>query len=63
MAVYLAFATALLVMEDLPLRIADDGLTAIDQGGRCVHCAAEWRDLAGFEDLLVHRLTAPSGSA
>lgn len=55
-AVYLAFAESLLVMEDLPLRIADDGLTAVDPSGRPVRCATEWRDMPAFEDLLVDRL-------
>lgn len=55
-AVYLAFANDLLVMEDLPLRIEDDGLTAVREGGKLVHCANEWRDMGAFEDLLINRL-------
>ena len=56
-AVYLAFSEELLVMEDLGLRITDDGYTAADGGAKVVHCATDWRDLPAFEDLLVRRLT------
>lgn len=55
-AVYLAFTHDLLQMEDLPIEIEDDGLTAVKSAGRIVHCATEWRDLGAFEDLLVDRL-------
>jgi inosine-uridine nucleoside N-ribohydrolase len=55
-AVYLAFAESLAIMEDLPLRIEDDGLTAVCEKGRRVRCATEWQDLPAFEDLLVDRL-------
>ena len=56
-AVYLAFSEELLVMEDLGLRITDDGYTVVDDGAKVVHCATDWRDLPAFEDLLVQRLT------
>ena len=55
-AVYLAFSEELLVMEDLGLRITEDGYTAMDGGAKVVHCATGWRDLPAFEDLLVERL-------
>ena len=55
-AVYLAFSEELLVMEDLGIRITDDGYTAVDDGAKVVHCATGWRDLPAFEDLLVRRL-------
>lgn len=55
-AVYLAFDESLAVMEELPLRIEADGLTAIHDSGRPVRCATEWKDLPAFEDLLVSRL-------
>ncbi|MFQ6130417.1 MAG: nucleoside hydrolase [Armatimonadota bacterium] len=57
-AVYLAFSQDLLVMEDLPLRVTDDGRTVVDDGQRTIHCAMDWRDLEAFEDLLVERLVA-----
>jgi len=56
-AVYLAFASDLLKMERLGIRVTDDGYTVIDEAARVVNCAMEWKDLPGFEDLLVQRLT------
>ena len=56
-AVYLAFSDDLLVMEDVGIRVTDDGYTIIDREARTVHCAVEWRDLSAFEDLIVERLT------
>jgi inosine-uridine nucleoside N-ribohydrolase len=56
-AIYLGFSEQLLHMEDLPLRVTDDGYTVIDQKARTVHCAMKWKDLGAFEDLLVSRLT------
>lgn len=56
-AVYLAFSSEYLVMEDLGVRVTDDGYTVIDEKAPTVHCAVEWKDLKAFEDLLVERLT------
>lgn len=56
-AVYLAFSEALLVMEDLGVRVTDDGYTVIDEDAKRIHCATDWKDLAAFEDFLVKRLT------
>ena len=55
-AVYLAYADAFLQMEDFPITIHDDGLTAIDPKGKLVHCAVGWRDKPGFEKYLCDRL-------
>ena len=56
-AVYAAHAQDLLVMEDLPVRVTDDGYTVIDaDNGRLVHCATGWKDLQAFEDMLVETL-------
>lgn len=55
-AVYLAFTQDLLEVVPLGIRVTDDGLTAIDETARTVHCALEWKDLAAFEDFLVARL-------
>ena len=56
-AVYAAHAQDLLVMEDLPVRVTDDGYTVIDaDNGRLVHCATGWKDLQAFEDTLVEIL-------
>jgi hypothetical protein len=57
-AVYLAFSEELLNMEELGIRVTDDGYTVIDEDTKVVHCATGWKDLAAFEDLLVRRLTA-----
>jgi inosine-uridine nucleoside N-ribohydrolase len=56
-AVYLAFSEDLLVMEDLPVCVTDDGFTRIEDGAKVQRCATEWKDLGAFEDLLVQRLT------
>ncbi|MEE2752723.1 MAG: nucleoside hydrolase [Candidatus Latescibacterota bacterium] len=56
-AVYLAFGEDLLTMEDLPVCVTDDGYTLIEEGARRTNCATEWKNLAGFEDLLVDRIT------
>ena len=57
-AVYLALSKdkSLCVMENLKIRVTDDGFTRIDQAGKAMDCAMEWRDLGGFEDLLVSRI-------
>jgi len=56
-AVYLAFSEELLSMEELGVRVTDDGYTVIDEDARTVKCATEWKDLPAFESLLVERLT------
>jgi len=55
-AVYLAFSEELLVMEDLGIRVTDDGHTVIDDSAKVIRCAMDWKDLSAFEDLLVQRL-------
>ena len=55
MAVYLAFAEKLLDMREMKLVVTDDGFTREDPAGAPVRVALAWRDLAGFEDLLVGR--------
>ena len=46
-------------MEDLPLRVTDDGYTVVDsQNGRLVHCAVKWKDFQAFRDRLVDTLTS-----
>jgi len=58
-AVYLAFAEDLLGMERLGIRVTDDGYTVIDEDGKLVNCAMQWKDLEAFEDFLVDRLIGP----
>jgi len=57
-AVYLALEEDLLEMQDLPLRVTDDGYTVIDEtNGRMVHCAVAWNELPAFKRKLVDILT------
>jgi len=62
-AVYLAMKTDLLELENLGIRVTDDGMTAIDDKAKKINCATKWKNLGGFEDLLVERLTSPVGTA
>jgi inosine-uridine nucleoside N-ribohydrolase len=55
-AVYLAFAEDLLTIENLGIRVTNDGYTVIDENAKAIRCATAWRDLPAFEDLLVERL-------
>lgn len=56
-AVYLAMEDQFLNMESIGITVMDDGLTAVDEKGKKVHCAMTWKDMDAFEDLLVERLT------
>ena len=56
-AIYLAFSEELLVMEELGIRVTDDGYTVIDDNAKRINCAMDWKDLSAFEDFLVQRLT------
>jgi inosine-uridine nucleoside N-ribohydrolase len=58
-AVYLAFAEDLLEMEDLGVRVTDDGFTVIDPAAPRARCATGWKDLEAFQELLVERLAGP----
>jgi inosine-uridine nucleoside N-ribohydrolase len=62
-AVYLACSEQFLTMEKLGIRVTDDGFTVMDDKAKAVNVAAEWKDLPGFEDLLVKRLTSAEGAA
>ncbi len=55
-AVYLAMSEELVEMEELGIRVNDEGYTMIEDGGKVINCATEWKDLEGFEDFLVERL-------
>jgi inosine-uridine nucleoside N-ribohydrolase len=57
-AVYLAFAQDACNMENLAVRVTDDGFTRLDPPGNVVHAATSWKDIDVFRDLLVARLTA-----
>ena len=56
-AVHAAYTQEFMVMEDLPLRVTDDGYTVVDsRNGRIVHCATKWKDIQAFKDTLVDTL-------
>jgi len=55
-AVYLAFSEARLEIEELGIRVTDDGFTRVDPVAPKWRCATSWLDLPGFEDFLVSRL-------
>lgn len=56
-AVYLAIDRDLAEMKELPIRVTDDGFTRVEQGAKMVNCAVKWKDLDGYENWLVERLT------
>ena len=56
-AIYLGMSTDLVKIEELKVKVTDDGYTRIDEGGKVINCATEWKDLGVFEDFLVERLT------
>lgn len=56
-AIYLAVSRQLVQMEQLPIRITDDGFTRVENGAKMVNCAVKWKDLDGYESWLVERLT------
>lgn len=55
-AVYLAFADDLLVMEEMGIRIDDEGGTIPDDSAQKMNVAVEWKDMNAFKDFLVKRL-------
>jgi len=55
-AIYLAFAEDFLVMEDLPVRVRDDGMIVQDPGAKLMRVASEWRDMDAFMEFLSRRL-------
>jgi inosine-uridine nucleoside N-ribohydrolase len=56
-AIYLGMSTELARMEELGIRVTDDGYTRIDDKAKVINCATEWENLGAFEDFLVDRLT------
>jgi inosine-uridine nucleoside N-ribohydrolase len=56
-AVYLAMSTDLVRIEELGIKVTDDGYTKIDNDAKVISCAMEWKNLGAFEDFLVERLT------
>ena len=56
-AVYLAISHDLCQMERVNLVVTDDGFTKIDPAGKPVDAAIAWKNLDGYRDFLVERLT------
>jgi len=56
-AIYLAFNDDLLEMQDLGICVTDTGFTVPDTSCKITKCATNWKDIDGFYDLLVDRLT------
>lgn len=56
-AIYLAVSTELVKIERLGIRVNNIGYTLIDDKAKKINCATEWKDLEGFKDFLVERLT------
>ncbi len=54
--IYLAMSTDLVKMEKLRIKVTDDGYTRVDNNGKLINCATQWKDLGAFEDFLVDRL-------
>ena len=57
-AVHLACSTRFLQMKRMGVRVTDDGFTVADPKAPKVNVALAWKELGGFEDFLVRRLTA-----
>ncbi len=58
-AVYLAISGELCQMENVGLRVTDDGFTRIDPAAKKINAAVAWKDLNAYEDFLIGRLTSP----
>ncbi|MBE7502490.1 MAG: nucleoside hydrolase [Verrucomicrobiales bacterium] len=58
-AVYLALSTDLCRMEDLKVRVTDEGFTVLDPAAKSLCVATEWNDLGAFHRWLAERLTSP----
>jgi len=61
-AIHLACSEKYLKMEELGIRVTDDGYTVIDETAKRIRVAVEWIDLDGFKDELVARLLSGRAS-
>ena len=57
-AVYLAFAEDLVEIEDIKIRVTDEGMTIEDVAGRPVRAALRWQDMGALERQIAERLVA-----
>jgi inosine-uridine nucleoside N-ribohydrolase len=58
-AIYLTMNHELLEMENLGIRVTNDGMTVIDGKAKKINCAMRWKNLDAFEEFFVERLTKP----
>jgi inosine-uridine nucleoside N-ribohydrolase len=59
-AVYLAFSRDLVTVEDVGVRVSDEGMILPEpKATRRLSWAVSWKNLDAFEELLANRLTAP----
>jgi inosine-uridine nucleoside N-ribohydrolase len=56
-AAYLAVAEDLVEIEELGIRVTDEGMPVEDPSAKPVRCAMRWRSLPDFRKWLVGRLT------
>jgi len=59
-AVYLAFAEDLVEIEEIGLRLTDEGMTIEDEAGQVARCALRWKNMGALEAQIVERLTSGS---
>ena len=58
-AVHLVFDESVFGIEELPVRVTEDGKTLIDEeSGTLIRCATSWTDEEGFLDTLATRLVS-----
>ena len=55
-AVYLGFSQEFVHMEELSIRVDDEGYMRIDDDAKKINCAMKWKELGAFEDWLIERL-------
>jgi inosine-uridine nucleoside N-ribohydrolase len=56
-AAYLCFGSDYLKMETLCFYVDDEGFMNLSDDGALVECALDWKDMAGFRQMLSERLT------
>ena len=59
-AVYLAYTTEHLLMENMGIRVTDEGLTTPDPDAQHMDVALGWTDLDAFHRILTERLLSPT---
>ncbi|MEN6385903.1 MAG: nucleoside hydrolase [Phycisphaerales bacterium] len=55
-AAYMTAETDMLEIQDVKLKVTDDGYTVPDADGKKIHCALNWKSSANFEDYIVDTL-------